>query len=228
MKDIVDQGKHLLTLGRGKNGVMVQGYLSEFQPKRAKSKDDACLYAVKMISFQETITTISDRSMNKECILGASNSQVENIIKEHEILSNIHSSSNAKYGRKLSRYSKFRYFIIESYGYYLKPLQSSLSSDSLSKTVQCGCYLSLEACLGGSLSQHILAAKLNPADHLFTLNQIRFYLTQLVNVLLFLFTKQIIHRDIKTSNVFVNAFGHIKLGDFDAAIQFARGNQRFQ
>lgn len=52
--------------------------------------------------------------------------------------------------------------------------------------------------------------------------QAKFYATQLVLVLGFLHTNDIVYRNLKTSNVLINSDGYIKLGDFDCCSKLAK------
>ncbi len=71
-----------------------------------------------------------------------------------------------------------------------------------------GAYLALEYCAGGTLDQHLLErGRLKVARALEIVEQIA---TGLAHV----HARRVLHRDVKPANVFLDAAGHAKLGDF--------------
>lgn len=68
-----------------------------------------------------------------------------------------------------------------------------------------------EYCEGGDLQQHLQAGRQ------LALPQLMAWLAQLLLALEHLHSRGILHRDVKTPNIFITAAGHIKLGDFGAA-----------
>jgi serine/threonine protein kinase len=188
------QAKHVATFGRGKCGVLIQGYL--YKPTN-------CLFAIKSVSPSSSNYERLSVKLKNECAilqaiqrggLSGHQSAMDSEIKEQTGLK-----------EKLSYY---RYFIMRCFGFHQKDDISTLSNPPL--------YLCLESCLGGNLFQHLhhnLDSSLR-----FSIYQIRVYITQLINVLIYFSSIHLIHRDIKLSNILINSLGHIKLCDFDSAI----------
>jgi serine/threonine protein kinase len=188
------QAKHVATFGRGKCGVLIQGYL--YKPTN-------CLFAIKSVSPSSPNYARLSAKLKNECAimqsiqsgdLSGSQSTMDSAMKEQ-----------TSWKEKLSFY---RYFIIRCFGFHQKDDISTLSNPPL--------YLCLESCLGGNLFQHLhhnLDSSLR-----FSIYQIRVYVTQLINVLIYFSSIHLIHRDIKLSNILINSLGHIKLCDFDSAI----------
>ncbi|KAI9668880.1 MAG: Cell cycle serine/threonine-protein kinase cdc5/MSD2 [Alyxoria varia] len=72
-------------------------------------------------------------------------------------------------------------------------------------------YVSLELCLNGSLTDMVKRRKY------LTMGEIRRYLVQLCGAVKYLHTRDIVHRDIKAGNVFLDEQMNVKLGDFGLA-----------
>lgn len=73
----------------------------------------------------------------------------------------------------------------------------------------------MEYCQGGDLSQLIKSHK--ESRSFFPEEQISLWMTELLSALRYLEEKRIIHRDIKSSNVYLTSDGNLKLGDFGIA-----------
>lgn len=73
----------------------------------------------------------------------------------------------------------------------------------------------MEYCPGGDLSQLIKTHK--ESRSYFPEDQIALWMTQLISALHFLEERRVIHRDIKSSNVYITEDGNLKLGDFGIA-----------
>lgn len=73
----------------------------------------------------------------------------------------------------------------------------------------------MEYCQGGDLSQLIKSHK--ESRSFFPEEQISLWMAQLLSALKYLEEKRIIHRDIKSSNVYLTSDGNLKLGDFGIA-----------
>lgn len=73
----------------------------------------------------------------------------------------------------------------------------------------------MEYCPGGDLSQLIKTHK--ESRSFFPEDQIALWMTQLISALRYLEERRVIHRDIKSSNVYLTEDGNLKLGDFGIA-----------
>ncbi len=73
----------------------------------------------------------------------------------------------------------------------------------------------LDYCAGGDLSQRIKAAK--EARQPFDERTIMLWFAQIANALAFVHYRRILHRDLKTQNIFLTERGVVKLGDFGIA-----------
>jgi serine/threonine protein kinase len=73
-------------------------------------------------------------------------------------------------------------------------------------------YIKMELCLKGSLSEWLSNNKIETRR-----DDITRIFTQIVDAVNFIHLKGIIHRDLKTSNIFIGLDGTIKLGDFGLA-----------
>ena len=57
--------------------------------------------------------------------------------------------------------------------------------------------------------------------------EVRFYMFQIIEGLLYLKSMNILHRDLKLANIFLNRKGDIKIGDFGlACVQNSSGKKR--
>ncbi len=74
-------------------------------------------------------------------------------------------------------------------------------------------FIVMEFCEGGDLAKHIKAQ----GDAPFQENIILAWLMQMLLGLRFVHAKKILHRDLKTQNVFLTKSGVVKLGDFGIA-----------
>lgn len=72
-------------------------------------------------------------------------------------------------------------------------------------------YVSLELCLNGSLTDMVRRRKY------LTMGEIRRFLIQLCGAVKYLHQRDVVHRDIKAGNVFLDEHMNIKLGDFGLA-----------
>ena len=73
----------------------------------------------------------------------------------------------------------------------------------------------MEYCQGGDLSQLIKSHK--DSRSFFPEEQVSVWMVQLLSALKYLEEKRVIHRDIKSSNVYLTNDGNLKLGDFGIA-----------
>jgi NIMA (never in mitosis gene a)-related kinase len=73
----------------------------------------------------------------------------------------------------------------------------------------------MEYCPGGDLSQLIKSHK--DSRSFFPEDQISQWMTQMLSALRYLEERRVIHRDIKSSNVYLTEDGNLKLGDFGIA-----------
>ncbi len=68
---------------------------------------------------------------------------------------------------------------------------------------------------GGDLSQRIKEAK--ESDNVFSEEQILIWFTQMCLAIKHIHDRKIIHRDLKTQNIFLTLNGEVRLGDFGIA-----------
>jgi serine/threonine protein kinase len=185
---------HVASFSKGKNGTFVDGYLCEPLQK---------LYAIK---------SANPALCNYHAL-------VDRLQREMQILSFIqagNASNNRSPGEThcslsfVEKISFYRFFIVRNYD--LSPQITHLPT----------VYLCLEAILGGNLHQQLHHN--NSIGSSFPLFQVRVYMTQLINLLLYFYSIGLTHRDLKLSNILVNSFGHIKVCDFGSAIILDRDN----
>uniref|UniRef100_A0A7N8WTP3 Serine/threonine-protein kinase PLK n=1 Tax=Mastacembelus armatus TaxID=205130 RepID=A0A7N8WTP3_9TELE len=81
-------------------------------------------------------------------------------------------------------------------------------------------YIFLELCSRKSLA-HIWKAR-----HTLTEPEVRYYLRQIISGLKYLHSKNILHRDLKLGNFFVNENMELRLGDFGLAAKLETAEQR--
>lgn len=151
-----DEARLVVTLGRGKSGILVQGYLNKRNYK---------IYAIKTIS------------VNHQNYLKV----IERFHQECNCLTHLQSERSDK-DRDVEKYDNdkllfYRSHIVNCLG-LVENVASAIPPNLNPKPV----YLCLEACLGGNLYQH-LHHNLDESFR-FTLYQCRVYVTQLVNALL--------------------------------------------
>ncbi|KAG0710829.1 Serine/threonine-protein kinase PLK4 [Chionoecetes opilio] len=82
-------------------------------------------------------------------------------------------------------------------------------------------YLVLELCVKGELQKH-----LKKLGRVLTENEAREYLLQIVDGMLYLHSKAIIHRDLTLSNILLDDQQHVKIADFGLATQLLRPDDR--
>lgn len=85
--------------------------------------------------------------------------------------------------------------------------ESFLQNDTL--------HIIMSYCEGGDLSKRIKARA--KANQLFSQHQILDWFVQIASALRFVHSKRILHRDLKTNNIFLTADHFVKLGDFGIA-----------
>jgi serine/threonine protein kinase len=71
----------------------------------------------------------------------------------------------------------------------------------------------MEFCYGGDLNQLINEQKENKAGEKITENKIIDYAVQIALAIFYMHDKRILHRDLKTPNIFISD-DKVKLGDF--------------
>ncbi|CAN0415316.1 unnamed protein product, partial [Ectocarpus sp. 12 AP-2014] len=81
-------------------------------------------------------------------------------------------------------------------------------------------YILLELCANHSLSELIRKTKR------FTEDEARRYMLQILEATSYLHQHQIIHRDLKLGNVFLDRDWNIKMGDFGLATKLAQDSER--
>lgn len=70
----------------------------------------------------------------------------------------------------------------------------------------------MEFCAGGDVAEKIARRKFR--NQYFDEGTIKFWFVQTADAINYLHLKGILHRDIKTANLFLSATGNVKLGDF--------------
>ncbi|XP_050688434.1 serine/threonine-protein kinase PLK4-like [Eriocheir sinensis] len=82
-------------------------------------------------------------------------------------------------------------------------------------------YLILELCVKGELQKH-----LKNLGRVLTESEAREYLRQIIDGMLYLHSKAIIHRDLTLSNILLDTQHHVKIADFGLATQLLRPDDR--
>jgi NIMA (never in mitosis gene a)-related kinase len=83
----------------------------------------------------------------------------------------------------------------------------------------------MEYCEGGDLKKHI--DEYYYSEKNFSKKQIIEYLVQICEGLNYLHNKNIIHRDIKSQNIFLTKNGHLRIGDFGLAKKIKKNRNTF-
>ena len=73
----------------------------------------------------------------------------------------------------------------------------------------------LEYCDGGDLSQSIKARRTTKKP--FSEMTVMYFFVQICSALYYIHSRRVLHRDLKTQNIFMMKNYHIKLGDFGIA-----------
>ena len=72
-------------------------------------------------------------------------------------------------------------------------------------------YFILDYCSKGDLAMHL------EQRHVFSENESKFFIAELILAIEYLHSKDIIYRDLKPANILISQDGHIKLADFGLA-----------
>ena len=83
-------------------------------------------------------------------------------------------------------------------------------------------YLIMDYLSGGDLRYHLSHRK----SSLFTENQTKFFITNIIIALDYIHSKKIIHRDIKPENLLLDMNGYLRLTDFGIAVLNKKDNKK--
>ena len=158
------------------------------------SKDNK-FYALKIYQIKN-----DDKNSSKE-----NNENIKSIENEIKILSQLDNP-----------------FIVKLYEVFsLKPNSELLKNKETKDEEQIMC-LVLELCENGDLNDKIIEKK--KRNEKFTENEVLHYFYEILQGLYYLHKNRVIHRDLKTLNIFLTENNHIKIGDFGVSKKLINNN----